>query len=441
MNIDSSHDIDLKINEEMKLKMDQEKNKYRLIHSSKKVFYFSKFSLEYDQCLKILNFTKILKENVLKSAISEIKYFIKEHLEFTNTSITGKEKAMCLYSVLFIHYYSKNSYEVANSIDSLINEDLVNIFVTKGIKIKNLEEFKIFAYSFYMKLISEISKLNYKEIKIHLSKYSEVSMPKTNNMFQLVKDYVEIISNIDLKKAIKNCIVPLIATKEKIVDMVIDVTNNSSLQNKMGSSNSQNSDINSNVTINSKTTPNIVNETISKRLFGEVCQETITEKEFELTKNLAFKADTLVEVILNQSNHIVYNIRNFLCYIVDIQSDLIKLFSECEELPDEINLRVIIGARNLYLIALEVYYSIADLYDINLSTLMQIFKLRYQFSYNEDIDTPIRLFFKVLINNLLEYNANFTSEEILKESLNMINKEWEEEINKNSKDLTYYCKC
>lgn len=342
-------------------------------------------------------------------------------------------------------YYTKYAYDYNNSFDDYFSEDLINLFLIKDIKILSLHDFKVFSYTFYFELVKELSKMNYKDIKNQFTKYSNLLIPKSNSIFQIVKDYVNVLKNINIKTAFKSCMIPLIATKERIVDMVVDVAKNSSLDNRVGScQNSFDSEINSNLTIKSNTSfnSNLNNkgETISKRIVGEVCQENINEKELEFTQDIALKADTLVELILNQSNHKVYNIRNFLCYIVELNSELIKLFPEYEDLPDDVNLRVIIGARNLYLIALEVYYSIGDLYDTNINTIMQVFKVRYPFSYNEDIDIPIRLFFKVLINNILEFQSNFNSEDVLEKTLTLLNQEWEEEINKNAKELTYFCK-
>ena len=421
---------------------EKSKKNYTLINSSKKVFYFSKFSLEYEQCKKIVVFTKLLKENLLKAILEPLKYFVKS-VEFS-IKLGNREKIMCVFSIMFMFYYTKNSYEYNNCFEEFFTEDLANAFYVRGILIGSNHDFKVFSYTFYFELVKELSKMNYKDIKNNFTKYSNLPMQKSNSILHAVKEYVKLIKNIDIKKAFKSCLIPLIATKERIIDMVIDVTNSSSLANRVGSAASlfeggdpiksnNNSDIKSNETINSNETPkHDKHETLSKRIIGEVCQEQINEKELEFTNDIALKADTLVELILNHSNHKVYNVRNFLCYIVEINSDLIKLFPEYEDLPDDINLRVIIGARNLYLIALEVYYSVGDLFDTNLNTIMQVFKVRYPFSYNEEVDIPIRLFFKVLINNILEYNQCFNSEEILIKTLNLLNTEWEEEINKNN---------
>lgn len=63
----------------MEVESNKEKSKknYKLINSSRKVFYFSKFSLDLDQCLLIVKFTKQLKENLLKNILEPLKYFVK----------------------------------------------------------------------------------------------------------------------------------------------------------------------------------------------------------------------------------------------------------------------------------------------------------------------------------------------------------------------------
>lgn len=410
--------------------------------------------------------------------------------------MSNKEKIMCTFSMMFIFYYTRYSYDYHNSFEDYCCDDLLQVFYQKGISILSLDKFKVFAYTFYFQIVKELTKMNYKEIKNKFYKFSDLEMSKGRTMIETVTDYVSVFKKLNFQNALNNCITPLIATKEKIIDMVIDVATTSSLNNKVGSANSVMSG-NSNVTIHSNKSenqeshynhdtlskkfeentgylpqsffgmefPNLgfqdkigkftglassnlqVSSTnnnaslpnINKRIIGEVCEETINEKELEFTNDIALKADTLVELILNHSNHKVFNIRNFLCYIVDINSAVIKLFPEYEDIPEDINLRVIIGARNLYLIALEVYYSIGDLYDINLDMLMQVFKARYPFSYNEEIDIPIRMFYQVLINNILEHDAVFNSEIVLENTLSMLNTEWKEEINKNAKELTYYC--
>lgn len=53
---------------------------FKLIESNKRIFYFSKFSLDIEQCLKVILFTKQIKENVLRSILEPLKYFMKSKL-------------------------------------------------------------------------------------------------------------------------------------------------------------------------------------------------------------------------------------------------------------------------------------------------------------------------------------------------------------------------
>lgn len=415
---------------------------------------------------------------------------------------------------MFMHYYLKFNYEIAKSFEEYYNEDLLNLLSIRGIECsKKPQEFQIFAYTFFFEMINELSKSNYKSLK---KTYLSENLPdiKKNYSLSSFKDYLEIIKNMSFKSTINTCLKPLISTKERIVDMLVEITTNSSIEKKVSS---YNSDINSNITIrsidnsnyfnffnnfngftkfnlldnnvysknknintiniknaqnnllfsnnsninnhianttskdifnstNSINNTNYKSELMSKRIIGEVSKEVINEKEQEFQENIALKVDTLVDVILTQKNHKIHNLKNILCYIIEVSSDILRIFPEYEELPDNINLKAIIGARNVYFISLEVFFSVFDLYNINLNVIMQIFKTRY--SCNDVIENPIKIFFKILMENFdgLETSNNginnnkLSDEDNMKNSLNILEEQWELEINKKAKELTYYCK-
>lgn len=50
---------------------------YQLIETKRKIYYFSKFSLDIDEFLQIYNMIKKIKENVFKKLLETIKYCIK----------------------------------------------------------------------------------------------------------------------------------------------------------------------------------------------------------------------------------------------------------------------------------------------------------------------------------------------------------------------------
>lgn len=339
---------------------------------------------------------------------------------------------------MFMHYYLKYSYDPGLSFEDYFTQDLINMFSIKGIFFQNLNDFKIFAYTFFSDMVREINKHSYKDIKKSFHYYSDLPLLKKDNSITSFKDYINLIRSMNIQTAVEKCLKPLIATKERIVEMMVEVAKSKS-ENRVGSSSSE---VNSNLTIrsNDEMSLKLKPDLVSKRVVGQLSQDGFNESEQDFTNGIAIKIDGLIDILLAQGTHKTFNIRNFLCYIVEINSDLIRLFPEYEDIPDTINLRVIIGARNLYLVALEVYYSICDLYDINLNTIMQVFKNRYPFSYNEDIDTPIRVFYKTLINQIIESKGAKSQEEIMIQTISLLEVEWEEEINKKGKELTYYSK-
>ena len=88
------------------------------------------------------------------------------------------------------------------------------------------------------------------------------------------------------------------------------------------------------------------------------------EKEKNTVYDISKKLDQLIDIILNKCENKIYFIQMFICYIVEINSDLIKLIPECSNLKHDINLRYIISAKNIYNYAIEVYFSIHDLYNV-----------------------------------------------------------------------------
>lgn len=412
---------------------------FKLIESINKIYYFTKMCLELQPCLEIYELSKTIKENLLQHTLEPIKYFIRDCLYFTD-KISDKEKIMSVFSIMFMHYYSKYAYDLGISFEDFYTQDLVNMFNIKGISCYKVQDFQIFSYTFFYETVRILSKVNYKELKKKYMFYSDIPRIKKDSLINSFQDYITIIKNMDLKNAVntvKKCIKPLIATKEKIVEMIVKGNDSSSsVNNKVGSAYNC-SDLFSNITNNSIETPKDI---FSKRIKGELSQEEINESEKEFTNDIAIKVDSLVEIILNQGNNKVYDVRNFLCYIVEIESDFIRLFPEYEDIPDNIKLRVIIGARNLYLIALETYFATYDLYKIDLNSIMSVFKARYPFSYDNLIDNPVGSFFKLVINLYSNIPDDVKQEDVLVKIVELMENEWEEEINKKGKELTYFSK-
>jgi len=103
---------------------------------------------------------------------------------------------------------------------------------------------------------------------------------------------------------------------------------------------------------------------ISKRILCELIKSDVDENEKNIVYEISTKLDYLIEIILNKSENKTYFIQMFICYIVEINSELIKLLPEFSHFNHDINLRYIISAKNIYNFAMEVYFSLYDLYNV-----------------------------------------------------------------------------
>lgn len=108
-----------------------------------------------------------------------------------------------------------------------------------------------------------------------------------------------------------------------------------------------------------------VNKTYSKRIICELVKSENNKTENELAIEISEKVNNLVDMILNHSQNKFYCIKEFLCYIVEINSDLIRIFPEYKDLKDDMNLRFIVISKNVYNLAFEIYFTLHDLYKVN----------------------------------------------------------------------------
>jgi cystathionine beta-lyase family protein involved in aluminum resistance len=51
--------------------------KYQLIETQRKIYYFSKFSLDLNEFIEIFTMVKTVKENIFKNLLDAIKYCTK----------------------------------------------------------------------------------------------------------------------------------------------------------------------------------------------------------------------------------------------------------------------------------------------------------------------------------------------------------------------------
>lgn len=105
----------------------------------------------------------------------------------------------------------------------------------------------------------------------------------------------------------------------------------------------------------------------SKRILCELIKSECEDWEKEKITEIANKVNPILDLILNKNKGKINVMQNFITYIIEVDSELIKTLPEYENLEDEIFLRFIITAKNLYNYAFEVYFSLYDLFNVRIS--------------------------------------------------------------------------
>jgi hypothetical protein len=102
----------------------------------------------------------------------------------------------------------------------------------------------------------------------------------------------------------------------------------------------------------------------SKRILCELIKSEKNEEENLKVIQISNKLSNFIDVILNKSQNKFHFIQDFLCYIVEINSELIRILPEYQDLKEDINIRYIIPAKNVYNFAIEIYFALYDLYNV-----------------------------------------------------------------------------
>ena len=153
-----------------------------------------------------------------------------------------KEKMLLTYSICYLHFYTNFTYENTFQFDEFCTQELINSFTKYNVFIKDLNQFRIFCYTFYYQLVKEINKINYKEFKNLYQLYNPKIIPEEkiiedlepkspHKIIDMIKSYTLNINKINLKdfKANFNSVLsqkvlkPMVSTTERIVDMVLSV--------------------------------------------------------------------------------------------------------------------------------------------------------------------------------------------------------------------------
>ena len=438
-------------------------NSYKLIETNNKLIYFSSFNLEIKEFEIVYNFVKTIKENLFKKLLDATKYVVKDIISFINESInTEKKKVLYCFSICFLHYYSIFSYNKCSSFDIFFNQNLINLCTLYQIKIENINQFKVYCYSFYYQMINELNQFNYNSI---IQLYENPSYNESfisNNVIKNIKNIKEQVTN--------KIFTPIISAKEKIVDMVYNLNffpnnnyennnNNLNLNNELNSFNhilknnlheiySKNEEkiIKNSESSSSSDNENYLNfdlnknenQIFSKRLFCELIKENIDSKTNEIIDsilnnlNLSFFKEKLEKKNYND----IEFINPFLCYIIEVNSEEIKNQIK-KNITNDYKFRFIFTAKNIYIRAIEIYFSLYDLEITNMNTFIPIIRGKYMFQkYNQEFENNILYFFKMITQEMVH---NKTSKKNI--FLNLFLKmqiEWKKQIDEKCKNLTTF---
>ena len=124
----------------------------------------------------------------------------------------------------------------------------------------------------------------------------------------------------------------------------------------------------------------------SKRLLSELIRCEVDPKIEKIIKDISSKVDELMldQLINSRTNCAINLIQHFVCYNVEVNSTQIRTIPEYADLKDDLSLKFLVLAKNIYNQFAEVYFSLYDLVHtdyINLKYILEMQKLPYKF-YN-----------------------------------------------------------
>jgi len=121
----------------------------------------------------------------------------------------------------------------------------------------------------------------------------------------------------------------------------------------------------------------------SKRILCELLKTEYNEEQIKFIMDMANKFNKIIDIIINKFKNKHHFIQDFICYIVEINNELINLHPEYTDFKEETHLRFILTAKNIYNFAIELFYALNDLYNIDLNTFITLFLKRFPLKNSE----------------------------------------------------------
>ena len=426
---------------------------YKIVEQQKKIFYFSKFTIDYHEFYQIYIFVQKIKENVFQLMLENFRNGVQKILLFENPFLCENEKIMIIYSVCMLHYYSKFTFNTNNQFEEFYNNELFDLCNNFNFRVLNFEQFKILILFFYSTIQSEIKSVGYKNIKNFKTYYNPNIVKKEKDNNEKEKEKENSINQISNK-----ILTFLTCAKERIVDMVFEAQLKNKIENnkeelklinltlnkitKESTEKFQNNLIKKNINQNeeeklkNKENEKINHSYYSKRVLSELVKCETDSNTLNLINNLGKKIDEFyLDKLLNSKYKITTLMGNFLCYIIEFNYEMIKSFPGYEGINKDLCLRFIVPAKEFYNSTLELFFLLIGLSYTNINTILNVafkngFPMKYgQFLYN---------FFKEFIILFLNQENNFQESNFQ----NFCNKQfdkWKKIIEEKGQKLTSFC--
>lgn len=440
---------------------------YKFIESQRNVFYFSKFSLDTNELYLIFSFIWKIKVNVFKKIVEHTKKIVNDVLVFNQfPPIQEKEKLLTIFSLCYLHYFSIFKYETNNTFDQYYNKNLADLVERYKIIVKDEDQFKAYTSNFFNLMHFEIENLKdtRETIKRFVRYYNPNASYKSPSQEPFKKPQCQ-----PFHKAI---LTQLVAAKEHIVEMVFEKNmikkfNSKAIHddinkiiNKLSKvaresylkEISKSSDPNFNPNIQEQT-PLVTDSEIreepsnnpdvtfySKRLLSELIRCEVEPKIEKIIKDISSKVDELMldQLINSRTNCAINLIQHFVCYNVEVNSGQIRTIPEYADLKDDLTLKFLVLAKNIYNQFAEVYFSLYDLVYtdyINLKYILDMQKLPYKF-YNS-----VYFLGTTLTDEMIKQKTNVQENmrQIIGRFVDFFIMDWERTIKENGKKLTHFC--
>ena len=188
---------------------------------------------------------------------------------------------------------------------------------------------------------------------------------------------------------------------------------------------------------NNNNIPNVY----SKRVLSEVVKLDLNE---ETEKKIMLISKTLDEYyldkILNSKYKMIKVLDRFICYIVEFNFKMIKSILKDENIPDDISIRFIVPAKEIFNLTFELFILLSNLPNTSIKTFLDV-GLKHGLQYKYCL--TLYEFFKELLNCLIVEKGELQDviQEALKKFYDKQFAVWEKQIQEKGKKLTSFYEC